>query len=70
MLIGLYGSLFLIWRFSMLSMFQYLIDVKNYSEYESEETVLRWEAGFDIPLKVHDDIKDYYIYRFSLINSD
>lgn len=32
----------------MMSMFQYLCDVKKYSEDESDETVIRWENGFDI----------------------
>lgn len=52
----------------MMSMFQYLCDVKNYSEWESEETVLRWDNGFSVPDKVHKDIEEYYDYRFSLIN--
>ena len=52
----------------MMSMFQYLCEFKNYSENESEETVLRWEIGLEIPDKVHSDIEDYYKFRFSLIN--
>lgn len=47
----------------MMSMFQYLCDVKNYSENESEETCLMWEVGFEIPKKIRSDIDEYYKYR-------
>lgn len=52
----------------MMSMFQYLCDVKQYSENDNEETVLSWKYGFEIPTKIRTDIEDYYKYRFSFIN--
>jgi hypothetical protein len=44
----------------MISLYQYLIENKKYSEFESLETVLRYENGFNIPDKIKADIKDYW----------
>lgn len=43
----------------MISLYAWLIQVKNYSESESEETVLRYSAGMPLPDDVKKDIKEY-----------
>ena len=43
----------------MISLYQYLLEKKNYTEGEAEETILRYDVGLDIPEKVKQDIDDY-----------
>lgn len=42
-----------------MSLYQYLLEVKKYSEHEAEETVLRYEAGMEVPDSVLADIREY-----------
>lgn len=42
-----------------MSLYEYLVGLKNYSENDAEETVLRYEAGMSIPEKVLKDIREY-----------
>ena len=44
----------------MISLFEFLVNGKNYSCDEAEETVLRWEHGMDIPDEIKVDISEYY----------
>lgn len=43
-----------------MTLYQYLIEKKLYSEAEAEETVLRFENNMTLPLEVKKDIKSYY----------
>ena len=45
----------------MISLYQYLLEKKNYTEAEAEETVIRYDVGMDIPDKVLQDINDYWL---------
>lgn len=44
----------------MISLFEFLVNTKEYRVDEAEETVLRWEFGMDIPEDVKADIDEYY----------
>ncbi len=44
----------------MVSLYQWLLERKGYTEAEVEETVLRCDGGFDIPEEVKKDIKEYW----------
>lgn len=44
----------------MRSLYQWLIEEKNYEEWVAEETVLRFENGFAIPEEVKKDINEYW----------
>lgn len=43
-----------------MTLYQYLIEKKSYTEAEAEETVLRFENNMIIPDEVKKDIKSYY----------
>ena len=43
-----------------MTLYQYLIDEKQYTEAEAEETVIRWQMGEEVPKEVKQDIFDYY----------
>ena len=43
----------------MISLYQWLLERKGYTEAEAEETVLRYDGGLDIPEEVKKDIKEY-----------
>ena len=43
----------------MISLYQWLIERKGYTEEEAEETVLRHECSLKIPDEVNKDIKEY-----------
>ena len=42
------------------NLYDFLVFVKNYSEFEAEETCLRFENGMFIPKDIKLDIKDFY----------
>lgn len=44
----------------MRSLYQWLIDEKNYKEWEAQETVDRYQVGMDVPDEVRKDISEYY----------
>lgn len=43
----------------MISLYQWLIDERGYSEAEAEETVLRREVDLDLPEEVLIDVREY-----------
>lgn len=43
-----------------MTLYQYLIEKKSYTEAEAEETVLRFEHSMSLPTDVKKDIKSYY----------
>lgn len=43
-----------------MSLYQYLLEVKEYSENDAEETVLRLDAGMEVPEDVLKDVKEFY----------
>ena len=43
----------------MVSLYQFLTEEKNYTEAEAEETVLRYDAGMEIPKEIKKDIKEW-----------
>lgn len=43
-----------------MTLYQYLIKKKYYTEAEAEETVLRFEYSMTLPDEVKKDIKSYY----------
>lgn len=43
-----------------MTLFQYLVDEKRYTEAEAEETVIRFENGMEVPQEVKQDINEYY----------
>lgn len=48
----------------MISLYQYLLENKNYTEAEADETIIRYDVGMDIPDKVKQDIDDYWHDEF------
>ena len=44
----------------MISLYQYLVEEKNYTEAEAEETVLKYEMAQEIPKEIKKDIKEYW----------
>ena len=42
-----------------MSLYQWLLERKGYTEEEAEETILRYDGGLEIPEKVKKDIKEY-----------
>lgn len=52
----------------MQSLYQWLLEKKNYTEAEAEETVIRYNNGMEMPKEVLKDIKEYtedFIQRFT-----
>lgn len=49
-----------------MSLYQYLVEKKNYSENDAEETAIRVSADMELPSCVIKDIEDYYHYIFSV----
>lgn len=43
-----------------MTLYQYLIEKKDYTEAAAEETVLRFEYSMTLPDEVKNDIKNYY----------
>lgn len=51
----------------MISLYQWLIENKEYSEFEAEETLIRYHNSMEIPIEVKNDIKEYtyeYLQKF------
>lgn len=44
---------------SLVPLYSWLIDVKGYSEFDAEMTVLCYEGGFDLPIDVRKDVREY-----------
>ena len=42
-----------------MTLYQYLIDEKQYTEAEAEETVIRYDIGMEIPEEIIKDIREY-----------
>jgi len=42
-----------------MTLYQFLVDEKNYTEAEAEETVIRYDIGMEIPEEIRQDIHEY-----------